>query len=200
MDTRTRIIYATLQLLFQNGVESVTMKSVAAKAEIGKSTVYEYFESKEAMISQSIILAANDFVERFHDDTLKNQGLNFEEALKNSIGKLIQAFETQLGAFIKLMNEKELFMDRNVMESCKGELFKLQEKSLGYTRTLIDLGIRDGLLNPEWTHMDTVIFQRMLIILVASFYDETPIIIQHASQIPDKAQYIYHKMLQTFKI
>jgi AcrR family transcriptional regulator len=200
MDTRTRIIYATLQLLFQNGVESVTMKSVAAKAKIGKSTVYEYFESKEAMISQSIILAAHDFVERFHEDTLKNQQLSFEEALKNSINKLLQAFETELGAFIKLMNEKELFMDRNVMDSCKDELFKLQEKSLGYTKTLIDLGIKDGLLNPGWAPMDTVIFQRMLIILVASFYDETPIIIKHASEIPNKSQYIYHKMLQTFKV
>ena len=48
--TRTRIIAAALDLFAQNGIDNVTVDDIAAAADIGKGTFYNYFETKEDIV------------------------------------------------------------------------------------------------------------------------------------------------------
>ena len=47
IDKKNRIIEAAVQVFAQKGYASATIADIAARAEIGKGTIYEYFASKE---------------------------------------------------------------------------------------------------------------------------------------------------------
>jgi AcrR family transcriptional regulator len=51
-ERRARIVNATYDLLREVGVEDLSMKAVAARAEVSLSTVYNLFESKQAILAR----------------------------------------------------------------------------------------------------------------------------------------------------
>lgn len=53
-DTTVRIIETALQLFREQGVNTVTMEQIAEAADVAKSTLYNYFPVKEAIISAYI--------------------------------------------------------------------------------------------------------------------------------------------------
>jgi AcrR family transcriptional regulator len=48
--TRSRIVTAAIALFGKRGVENVTVEEIAATADVGKGTVYNYFQTKEEII------------------------------------------------------------------------------------------------------------------------------------------------------
>jgi AcrR family transcriptional regulator len=65
---RSAILKAARKLFFDRGFKSVTVNSIAAKAEVSKGSVYLYFKSKEEIYTQILI---NDNIAAFED--LKNK-------------------------------------------------------------------------------------------------------------------------------
>ena len=53
-DTKARIINAALSVYAQYGAEGSTSRKIAARANVGKSTIYEYFPSKEALYDEAL--------------------------------------------------------------------------------------------------------------------------------------------------
>ncbi len=53
--TRERIIQTAIGLFEQHGIEAVTIDQIAASAEVGKGTIYNYFASKEDIIVSFLI-------------------------------------------------------------------------------------------------------------------------------------------------
>jgi AcrR family transcriptional regulator len=52
--TRDKILDATISYIKQEpNLSQVSISDIAAKADIGKSTVYEYFENKHALIEEA---------------------------------------------------------------------------------------------------------------------------------------------------
>jgi len=47
---RFQIIAAAIELFSRNGIENVTVEQIAEAADIGKGTVYNYFETKEDIV------------------------------------------------------------------------------------------------------------------------------------------------------
>jgi AcrR family transcriptional regulator len=48
--TRSRIIEVAIRLMGERGLEAPTVEEIAAAAEVGKGTIYNYFESKEEIV------------------------------------------------------------------------------------------------------------------------------------------------------
>ena len=48
--TRAQIVAAAIQLFSQKGIEAVTVDEIAAAADVGKGTIYNYFQTKEDII------------------------------------------------------------------------------------------------------------------------------------------------------
>ncbi len=48
-DKKEKILRAVLELFLENGTANLKVSEIAAKADVGKGTVYEYFSSKEDM-------------------------------------------------------------------------------------------------------------------------------------------------------
>lgn len=62
--TRKAAVNAFLELLFEQGYEAVTVAAVAARADLGRSTVYEHFRTKDDLLDAALdspvgILAAD---------------------------------------------------------------------------------------------------------------------------------------------
>lgn len=47
---RDQIIYATRDLIFEQGLQDISMSQIAQRAEVGMGTIYNYFTSKEALV------------------------------------------------------------------------------------------------------------------------------------------------------
>ena len=48
--TRAQIVSAAIQLFAEHGIEAVTVDQIAAAADVGKGTIYNYFQAKEDII------------------------------------------------------------------------------------------------------------------------------------------------------
>lgn len=54
METRSRILGATRDLVADVGYEKVTMEGIAAEAHVGKQTVYRWWPSKSALLAECV--------------------------------------------------------------------------------------------------------------------------------------------------
>lgn len=54
------ILLAARAVFAQNGFRRATVDQVAERAEVAKGTIYLYFENKEAMLAELVLLALND--------------------------------------------------------------------------------------------------------------------------------------------
>ena len=53
-ETKNRIVTLAIKLFIEQGVDATTMEQIASEVDIAKGTLYNYFSSKEAIISEFI--------------------------------------------------------------------------------------------------------------------------------------------------
>ncbi|MFW6285157.1 MAG: TetR/AcrR family transcriptional regulator [Bacillota bacterium] len=89
MNKRERILEKVLALLSQSDTEdSLTISNVARAMDIGKSTLYEYFTSKDAMIEEAMRLLLKKNRAMLLDKS-ELETLPFEEAFKRHMRRSI---------------------------------------------------------------------------------------------------------------
>ncbi len=54
-ETRRRIVEAASRLFAERGFDNITIEQIAAAADVGKGTIYNYFETKEAVLFEFLI-------------------------------------------------------------------------------------------------------------------------------------------------
>jgi len=57
--TRAQIVDVALDLFLEQGYEATTMEQIAARAEVGSSTLYRYFPSKELLVLEPLVRATD---------------------------------------------------------------------------------------------------------------------------------------------
>ena len=63
MPTRKKILLAALPVFAKKGYEKARMKDIAVEAGVGKSTIYEYFKSKEELFRELVDFLFRDLEE-----------------------------------------------------------------------------------------------------------------------------------------
>lgn len=123
---RLRILSAAEELFLREGLSTVTMDAIAAKAETTKVTIYKYYQSKEALITASVDYAVSrcelswrEVVARSQSDPLKVV-LDFVNVVAAEISK--SSYRT--GLLVRLL---EVFTDehaptRKVLEDYRATL------------------------------------------------------------------------------
>jgi len=101
--TRERIIKAAAKLFAREGWESTTTRGIAAAAGIAAGTLFNYFESKEAIVAELIseaLARAQQEIEKRDDETLEEELFTFIWTELSSLREyrkfLAQAAETIL--------------------------------------------------------------------------------------------------------
>ena len=59
-DARERLIKAAIDLFYQKGYPTTTIRDIGAKANISTSVIYHYFKDKEEVLFEIMQLAGND--------------------------------------------------------------------------------------------------------------------------------------------
>ncbi|MEK3904484.1 TetR/AcrR family transcriptional regulator [Paenibacillus sp. FSL R7-0179] len=81
MGKRDDILQATLDLITEEGLQSVTFAKIFKRANVGSSTFYHYFENKEQLVNelyQKVRIHKNEFVMNGYDP-----GLTIYERVKS---------------------------------------------------------------------------------------------------------------------
>lgn len=64
-DKRTAIVQQALSLFMENGLSATSMEDVARAMNLGKATIYHYFDSKETLFWASVDLEVSQMEEAF---------------------------------------------------------------------------------------------------------------------------------------
>lgn len=110
---RLRILRAAEELFLREGLSSVTMDAIAAKAETTKATVYKYYQSKGALVTASVDYAISRCELSWREVVSKFQGaplevvVNFVNVVADEISKpsyrarlLVKLFEIFTGEHV----------------------------------------------------------------------------------------------------
>lgn len=199
MDTKEKIIKAVSSVYIEGGIQSVTMRKVAEKVGIGKSTVYEHFESKEDMIVQTFLYVANNLVEHLHMDYQKLQKLPFQTGLKKSIKSLIEMLQGEIGSYAGMFKEfQELSTSNYLKKICENELKEMRLRANEYTKQMFEKGIEEGVFRSDLEEIDLINFQGVYLMLCAGFSGTDEIVQQYACKIEKPEEYVYERLLAMF--
>jgi AcrR family transcriptional regulator len=89
IDTRTRILDATLAALSKYGLARLTLEDVAREAGVSRQTVYRYFGSREALVGEVILREERGFIDLMVAATERHR--EFRPALEAAIGAALRA-------------------------------------------------------------------------------------------------------------
>ncbi|MFW5894310.1 MAG: TetR/AcrR family transcriptional regulator [Bacillota bacterium] len=136
MDKRERILEKVLALLSQSNTEdALTISNVARAMDIGKSTLYEYFLSKDEMIEEAMRLLL-----RKNRETLLNQSermsLPFEEAFKRHMRRSLELAQSNEIIRNFAHNPEVMKLPTPVK---KNMMQAIQEHNLELEKALLDL-------------------------------------------------------------
>lgn len=121
-----------------NNIKDITMSKIASIANIGKSTIYEYFSSKEEMITKTL----NHYLEKEKTSIINiiNDNNKFEMIIENIILNGIDNYK-QL-SLIGMMFDS--YRDINDLYEFKK---KIKDSIDEILTLLIDKGLSEGIIN-----------------------------------------------------
>ena len=134
---RHAIFHQVVNIFLKKGFQETSMREIAEAAGLGKSTLYDYFKTKDEILVYFFEDQLNDMTEDAQKIALQNSSANIR--LRQVMEKYIEISKANKSLFLKLTQEAQ----RLKPESQK----QVQEKRYAYqdlVRALIDEGIREG--------------------------------------------------------
>jgi len=80
LSTREKIILAAIDCIEENGLQSLTIRSIAAKAGVNSAAISYYFGSKEKLVEEALSRTLEEF-KKTPEDILEADGLDLRERL-----------------------------------------------------------------------------------------------------------------------
>lgn len=155
---RHEIFHRVVKIFLKKGFQETPMREIAQAAGIGKSTLYDYFRTKDEILIYFFEDQLNDMTEEAQKIALQN--LSADKRLRQVMEKYIENLLANKKLFLKLSQE----LQRLKPESQK----KIQEKQHAYQdliRALIEEGIREGIFRK----VNALLSAQLLISGISSF-------------------------------
>lgn len=169
MNKKIAIFESATKIMTIEGVNQITISKVANEAGIGKSTVYEYFKSKDELIYETISFAGEKYLEE-----VKRKILSYDNGFENTLKELIKiAIETMRKGdsnivFIMSDCDKTYKSKNNTHKQIKEVMLNLRMKTFHILEEIIQLGIKEGKIKPK-KNMEIIISQNILMMLSYEF-------------------------------
>jgi TetR/AcrR family transcriptional regulator, cholesterol catabolism regulator len=154
---RHEIFHQVVQIFSKKGFYETSMREIADAAGLGKSTLYDYFKTKDEILIYFFEDQLRDMTQEAQKIALQNLSAN--ERLRQITEKYLESLQANKSLFLKLMQESQ----RLKLESQK----QVQAKRYGYqdlVRALIDEGIREGVFRK----VNSLLAARLLISSISS--------------------------------
>jgi AcrR family transcriptional regulator len=155
LERRQKILAAAAELFGENPYDSVQMRDVAARAEVGKPTLYRYFPSKEELFLE-VFKSGLDRLDSEVAAILKDR-----DQPGRSLERLLQALLNALGGQVAAL--RMLTDDQSaVMRRWRNEFRRRRRPFVEATRAILEQGIASG----EFRSVDLEAVPSMLIGIV----------------------------------
>jgi len=154
-ERRQKILTAAAELFGANSYDSVQMRDVAARAEVGKPTLYRYFPSKEELFLE-VFKSGLDRLDAEIAAILKDRDQP-SRALERLLQSLLNALGGQVAALRMLTDDQSA-----VMRRWRNEFRRRRRPFVEAARTILEQGIAAG----EFRSVDLETVPSMLIGLV----------------------------------
>jgi AcrR family transcriptional regulator len=146
MNRREEILSAVLEIFKSKGISSdFTMTELASKLDIGKSTIYEYFKTKEEILTNAVVYMI-DLVTKSILERTEINDLPFEESLKSELSYLFDVAQSSHLLMSGISSQIKFTMS----DSCKDELReRMNNVNVFYTSKFNNIfikGIKEGVV------------------------------------------------------
>lgn len=153
---RHEIFHQVVNVFLKKGFQETPMREIAEAAGLGKSTLYDYFKTKDEILIYFFEDQLNDLTEEAQKIAMQNKSA--DKRLRQIMQMHLEFLQANKNLFMKLSLEAQ----RLKLESQK----QIQEKRHAYQdliRVLIDEGIREG----AFRKVDSLLAARILITSMA---------------------------------
>lgn len=164
MSPKVTALYQAIIALFEEGTDmsAVTVSEIAARAGIGKGTVYEYFSNKEEMIAGALYYSMEELCNRLREKIWQ------KESLYDKMMQILLTMEEQMketSSFLHLLHLKESSSEigrrmKEMVEEHKEEKNFITDVFYEMVEAEIEPGLRrdtDGI-----TYLALTVFSRVL--------------------------------------
>jgi len=166
--TRDKILDATISYIKQEpNLSQVSISDIAAKADIGKSTVYEYFENKHALIEE----AYSYLLDKYQNILLKKiNKKNFKNALMDQLSRILDVMEDVKVIMEVIMNaHSEMSFLR--YDQCSIKIQRIQDKMTERYNHIFSIGVESGEIHPSNRPYASHIVQALISGLMFQYVD-----------------------------
>ena len=141
MDRRQEILSAATQSFTLFGYKATTMDQVAKIANVGKGTIYTFFNNKEELFNEIIISLIREM--KMQADAVLDTNMSLMDNAQQAMMKMLQFREQHL-LFAKLVEEEKALRTPAV----KHMLLTIEEEIVSYVASRIDAGVLKGEIRP----------------------------------------------------
>lgn len=176
MDTAKKILKVTEQMCSKIVPQKITLDMVAAKAKVGKGTIYSHFSSKEDLFQKLALSLIDKLRTEMMDAGLSSRGNSIDRLEK--LGMVFYGFiqkHPMLIAISLYLRETPPWMNSDEED----DFFRIESVFVSMIESLVKLGIEEGLLRSD---LDT----RALAYFILSVFRARRPIISNEMNIPDK--------------
>ena len=149
---RHEIFHQVVNIFLKKGFQETSMREIAQAAGIGKSTLYDYFKTKDDILIYFFEDQINDITREAQRIALQN--LPADKRLRQIMEMHLEFLQANRSAFMKLSLEAQRLKPESQT--------RIQKKRHAYqdlVRGLVEEGIREGVLRK----VDPLLAARMLI-------------------------------------
>jgi AcrR family transcriptional regulator len=143
---KTAILKAARRLFLERGFKTVTVDSIAKKAELSKGSIYLYYNSKEEIYAHILL----SDIDKFHDrisDLLQNP-TSASEMLIRLANIYVDFFLNDRELFRILMTFMLHTTDMNLPDNLNNQIIKTTNKTINIIEHVFQYGIERGEFPP----------------------------------------------------
>jgi len=139
---KNAILKAARRLFFEKGFKTVTVESIAKKAELSKGSIYLYYNSKEEIYTQILLSDIDKFHNRISD--ILQPPATASEALIHLANIYVDFFLNDRELFRILMTFMLHTSDMNLPEDINSHIIKTTNKTINVIEQVFKLGVERG--------------------------------------------------------
>jgi len=133
----------------QTNLEQLTLSKIANEANIGKSTVYEHFSSKEEVIVQTYIHLLQEYEEILTAPLIAQ---NFKSAFIEQLEKILRVMKDGRIVMEALLNQQQSAFV-NIHDKIHCYASKIQEKMESRFESIFTKAVIEGIVSPLRTNI-----------------------------------------------
>jgi len=142
-EKRELILQSVLELFMEEGINGLKVSKIASHAEIGKGTVYEYFNSKEELFLGAVEYGIIQLGEAITKKLKKSN--TFQESFFSLVDCIAEI--TAKGPFLSIMSDSaNMPFSKEATVRLKSIMQNAMESFMGIMSEIIAKGVDEGLL------------------------------------------------------